>query len=211
MISGIMDTAETLALAQIAAQVAMGLTLAAMAGLRAFLPPLVLGLAARAGLVSLSPEFAWLAEAPALIALGSAVIFEFLGDKVPFVDHLLDVAGTLLRPAAGALVAGIPLVAAVHTLDSNPEKTLVWAAGITGIVAGGIVSGTVHMFKAAVRLGSTPATVGAANPLLSLTEDVIGLFGTVLAVLVPLLAFATLVLVVAGAVFLMRRRVAPQI
>ena len=210
MIFWIMETAETFALSPFAAQIAMGLTLAAMAGLRAFLPPLVLGVAARAGLVSLSHEFSWLAGTPALIALGSAVVFEVLADKVPVVDNVLDAAGTLLRPAAGALVACVPLVAVVHTLESEPGRVLLWTAGVTGIVIGGAVSGAVHTAKAGLRLGSTPATAGTANPFLSVAEDVIGIIGTIMAVFVPLLAFASVALVVAGVIFLLRRRLAPQ-
>jgi hypothetical protein len=207
-----MDTVDSLALTALAAQVAMGVTLAALAGLRAFLPPLALGIAARAELVSLSPEFAWLADTPTLVALGSAVILEILADKIPVVDNFLDAAGTVLRPAAGALVAAVPLVGAVHALDSDPGRALVWAAGITGVVVGGAASGAVHMAKAGLRLGSTPATAGTANPFLSLLEDVVGFIGTTLAVLAPLLGLAGLVLGAAAVILVVRRRraIAPQ-
>ena len=49
----------------IISQIAMGIGLAACAGLRAFLPLFLLGLAGRFDWVSLSPTFDWLASTPA--------------------------------------------------------------------------------------------------------------------------------------------------
>src|SRR5215471_7021247 len=74
-----------------------GVALAAACGLRAFLPLLVAGVASRFGLLSLGPNFTWLGENPALVALGLATVLEMVGDKIPVVDHALDVAGTVIR------------------------------------------------------------------------------------------------------------------
>src|SRR5262245_25328093 len=73
-----------------------GVALAAVCGLRAFLPPLAVGLAARFGLLELDLRVAWLAGDPALVAFGFAAVLEIAADKVSVVDHALDlVAGVL--------------------------------------------------------------------------------------------------------------------
>ena len=68
----------------VAAQVAMGVGLAACAGLRAFLPLFVVGVAGRLDVLPLSEPFAWLASAPALTVFGAAVLTELLADKFTF-------------------------------------------------------------------------------------------------------------------------------
>ena len=90
--------------------VALGIGLAAATGLRLFLPMLVMSVAAYAGHLPLSENFAWLGTAPALLLLGVAAIAEILAYYIPGVDNLLD---TLATPAA--FVAGTIVSAAVIT------------------------------------------------------------------------------------------------
>jgi hypothetical protein len=158
-------------------QVAMGFSLAACAGFRAFLPLLALGTAARFQLIPLASGFGWLSSNEALVILAAAVVLEFLGDKLPLVDHVLDAAGLVIRPAAGFLVAAAPL------LDFDTKWKIV-----LGLVTGSAVAGAVHLGKAKLRLASTMTTAGFGNPILSVAEDVLGFTGTLLAVFVPLLA-----------------------
>src|SRR5512145_2759755 len=99
------QTPEHVDLLAVAVQIAMGLGLAASAGLRAFLPLLVAGVAGRLDLLPLSESFAWLGSTPALVVFGVAVVAEVLGDKIPVVDHFLDALHTLLKPIAGTVVA----------------------------------------------------------------------------------------------------------
>jgi len=183
-----MDVASTIAL-----PLAAGLVLAAVAGLRAFLPLAVLGLAGRLGWIELGPSFSWLSSAPALVTFWSACLVELLGDKIPVVDHALDAVGTVLRPLAGALA-----LAAVTT-RLGPLWTTVLA-----IVVGGGAAGLVHLGKAKTRLGSSLVSFGIANPLLSLGEDILSFALATLAVLVPILALILLVLIVLGACRLIR-------
>src|SRR5205085_9850019 len=82
-----------------------GVGIAAACGLRAFLPLLAVGVAARAGLIHLHAGSEWLAGDRALWALGVAAALEIAGDKIPVVDHALDAIGTLLRPVAAAVGA----------------------------------------------------------------------------------------------------------
>jgi hypothetical protein len=171
--------------------VASGLAIAAACGLRAFLPLLALGLAGRFGGLGLDDHVAWLAHTPTLWALGVATVVEVVGDKIPIVDHALDAVATLIRPLAGAL-AGYALLA--HW----PEPLPVTFALIAGTGALGV-----HVAKAKTRVGSTLLTAGAANPALSLAEDV-GSFGLAsLAILVPVVA---LILVIATVLVVRRLR-----
>lgn len=189
-------------------QIAMGFALAACAGLRAFIPPLAIGLASRAGLVDLTGNFAWLGETPTLVVLSLAVVFEVLGDKIPVIDHALDNAGTLVRPAAGALVGMVPVFDAVSRI-SGGESSLAWVAGLAGGGVGAAVSAGVHLVKSQARLGSTATTAGVANPVLSLIEDVVTIAGTIVSILLPIIAVVLLLMAVALLARLFRRRRTP--
>jgi hypothetical protein len=180
-------------------QVAAGISLAASAGLRAFLPLFVVGVAQRFGIPNLilgesfriGPAFEWLASDAALLVLGVAVVAELLADKVPVVDHLLDIVGGLLKPLAGTVVAA----AALSSLDSP------WTALAGGVVVGGVPAGMVHAAKAKIRLLSSTTTAGFGNPVISFLEDILSLAGTLTAVLFSLLA----VLIVGVGAFLTAR------
>jgi len=69
-----------------------GLSLSAMTGFRAFMPPLILGVLYRffPDMVKINESFAFLATDPVLIALGVAALAEFLADKFPVIDNILD-------------------------------------------------------------------------------------------------------------------------
>ncbi len=155
-----------------------GVGVAAACGLRAFLPPLAVGLAARFGLLHLRPGLEWLAGDEVLIALGVAAALEVLADKVPIVDHLLDAAGVVVRP----LAAGVAAYAVLDGWDAP------WARLLALVLGAGALA--VQGAKAKARLGSTALSLGHANPILSLGEDVLALGLVALAILVPLLALA---------------------
>ena len=79
---------------------ALAVALAASAGLRAWLPLLLAGVLARVGVLDLGESFSFLSSNKALILFGVATVIELVGDKVPAVDHALDVIGTPLRRAS---------------------------------------------------------------------------------------------------------------
>jgi uncharacterized membrane protein len=162
--------------ASLAFQVAAGIGLAACAGLRAFLPLFLVSAAAKLGWITPGAPFEWLSSWPAVVVFGVAVVVEVLSDKIPLVDHALDLIQAVVKPAAGTVLA----IAAFG--DLTPEQKLV-----LGIVAGGGTAGVVHAVKAKVRLASSFATAGLGNPFLSLGEDVLSTVGTVLALVAPLL------------------------
>jgi hypothetical protein len=168
-----------------------GIAIAAACGLRAFLPLFALGLAGRFHWLTLQPSVSWLATDHALWALGVATAVELAGDKIPVVDHALDVVGTFVRPAAAWLGAYAVLG--------------VWPTPWAQIAALGLGTSAllVHGAKAKLRLTSTAVTLGHANPLVSFAEDLLALASVVIGVLVPI---AVLVLIALVLAIVMRRR-----
>jgi hypothetical protein len=178
---------------------ALAIALAASAGLRAWLPLLLASGLARLGVLDLGPSFQFLASNKALLLFGIATAIELIGDKIPAVDHALDLIGTPLRPAAGALLA-----ASVLGTVSDPLTSIV-----LGTAVGAPSALVPHAAKSALRAASTATTGGLANPLLSLVEDGISIALFVLAVLVPVLVVALLGLTLYLASRWLRRRRAP--
>lgn len=177
-------------------QLAMGLGLAACAGLRAWLPLLCLGLLTRAGYVELAPAFAFLGRTDMLIVFGVATVLELLGDKIVAVDNVLDAAGTVVRPLAGALLA-----TSVVT-HADPGLSLV-----LGLILGGGTAFTINAGKAAIRAKSTalaPVHGGTGNMALSVGEDLASLGGIGLSVWLPLVAAVFVLLALYLAVRLVR-------
>jgi len=163
-------------------QVAMGLSLAACAGLRAFLPLLAVGLAGRLDWIPLTSHFEWLESTPSLLVFSVAVVAELLADKVPWLDHMLDLLQTFVKPIAGV----IAVAAVLHEL--TPLQGAVLA-----LVLGGGVAGAVHLGKANLRLLSTASSAGLANPVVSVAEDG-GAWGLALAAIwIPLIAATVLI------------------
>jgi hypothetical protein len=155
--------------------------LSGAAGLNAWIPLFVTALLGRTGAIDLAAPYDGLESTPVLILLGVAFAADFVGDKVPLVDHVLHAAGTVVAPVAGALVfAGSTSVAS----DLPP---------VVGLLAGALVSGSLHAGRASVRPVSTATTAGAGNPLLSLGEDLGAGILTALAILAPVVAVVVLV------------------
>ena len=171
---------------------AMGIGLAACAGLRAWLPLLLAGLLARAGVLELGPSFRFIASNQALILFGVATVVEILGDKIPAVDHTLDALSTVLRPAAGSL-----LVASVLWRVPDPLTALA-----LGVAVGAPTALVPHAAKSALRAASTAFTGGLANPLLSLLEDLAAVLVFVFTIVLPVAVALVIILV---AVLLVRR------
>ncbi len=174
----------------------LGLGLASATGLRTFLPLLMLALAAKFGLfgIDLNDRMAWLADWPAISALAVAAVVEFTGDKVPVVDHGLNVMGAFTRPIAGAVAAG-SVFAGVDPMT----------AAIAGLIVGAPTAFAFNAAQGGARLTSTATTGGIGNPVLSFIEDVLSFLMVVLAFLAPILV-PILMIVLAVAVFRLARR-----
>jgi hypothetical protein len=166
---------------EIVPSLALGIGLAACAGLRAWLPLLLLGGLARWGVVDLSPSFEFVASTRALILFGVATVVEIAGDKIPAVDHALDALSTVLRPAAGSLLSVLWQV-------SDPLTAMA-----LGIAVGAPSALVPHAAKSTLRVVSTTFTGGLANPVLSLLEDAAAFVLFVLTVVLPVVVAALVV------------------
>jgi hypothetical protein len=160
---------ETLAAA------ATGIALAASAGLRAFLPLFAAGSAARWFHWPIASSMSWLTSDVALVMFGLASVVEILAYKVPAVDHVLDLLQTVLSPVAGA-------IAALAALQGWPAPFALALA----IIVGAPLAGGFHAIGALTRVKSSATTAGAANPALSVIEDVIAATMVILAFVIPL-------------------------
>ncbi len=173
--------------------------LSGSAGLNAYIPLLVVALAARFPvedpLLKLSAPYDLLANWWVIGLLVILLVIEMLVDKIPAVDTLNDGIQTFVRPVAGAILfAGSTSVIS----DMNP---------ILAIVAGVLVAGGVHATKAVVRPAVTATTAGTGNWAVSIIEDISAFTMSLMALLIPALA-GIFVLLFVGLViwFLLRRR-----
>jgi hypothetical protein len=172
--------------AAFASSLALAIALAACAGIRAWLPLLLTGALARAGYMTLGPSFQFLGSNRALAIFALATLIEIAGDKIPALDHTLDAFSTLLRPAAGALLAASAL-----WQISDPLTALA-----LGVAVGAPTALVPHAAKTTLRALTTAFTAGLANPVVSVLEDLLTLILFALAVVVPLAAALGLLLLV---------------
>ena len=170
-----------------------GVALAAATGFRAFLPLFAVGIAGRVGWAAVRPAEEWLSGDLALIALGTATVLELLADKVPLVDHALDTMATFIRPVAAWVVS-------FGVLTPLGQE---WAIGLATLLDGGAFG--VHALKAQARVGSSVTSLGVANPVVSVVEDVIAVTLSAAAIVAPILALLFVLVLVWLATKLVRR------
>lgn len=168
------------------------LGLAGAAGLNASIPLLLVGLLARFGVLDLAAPFDLLANPWVLLGVGVLGVLDFVGDKIPGVDHALHLFGGVVNAAAGAIL----FAAQAGVAEVPPALSL---------ALGFCVAGGVHGARAAVRPVATATTGGLANPVLSAAEDGASLGLSMLAIFAPVLAALGLAGVLAWAVRLWRR------
>lgn len=164
-----------------------GICLSACTGFRAFLPPFIVGLLHRfiPQAVMLFPGLSFLGQTPVLITLGIAVLVEFLGDKIPWIDHILDVLELPIKSLVGFILTYLIV----------PGGDYSWIFLLFALVIGGGTTLTVHTGKSGLRMASSVSTGGAANPVLSLLEDALAFLGTLFAIFLPLFALGFLTFV----------------
>lgn len=167
--------------------------LSGAAGLNAWLPLFGSALLARLDVVELASPFDELSSTPGLAVLGILTVADFVGDKIPVVDHGLHLLGTVVAPASGAIL---------FTGQTAEETSL---PGLVAIALGAVTAGSIHAVRATARPVATAGTAGLANPLVSLGEDAASLVLLVVAFAVPVLALLLVAGLVAGIVSLRRR------
>lgn len=163
-----------------------GLTLAAPAGLNAYIPLLTVAIAQHFGWLELRQPFDMLGSWWFIGLIAALLAIEVVADKIPAVDHVNDVVQTVIRPAAGGLLA----------VSASGEGRL---SQVALLVSGVLVAGGVHAVKASARPVINVSTAGAGAPVASTAEDATALVVSVLALLVPVLAFLLVVGLVVAA------------
>ncbi len=132
-------------------------------GVNCYLVVLVLGISDRVGGFAEVPDVLgrWDVLAVAFVLYA----FEFVADKIPYVDSTWDVVSTAIRPTAGAVV-GVLIAGQADSLDE----------AVLGVVGGGTALLS-HLAKAGGRLAINSSPEPVTNIAASVAEDV-----TVLAV-----------------------------
>jgi hypothetical protein len=159
-----------------------GIGLAAACGWNTFTPLLVLALADRiTGGDLLGRPFDFISSVGSILVFLALMTVERVADKVPRLDHVLDVLGTVLRPATGALC-----FMAITDHDSSMDPIL---AMVFGLVIGGLV----HWDKVQRRIHLAREGIGLGTPFVSVVEDFASIITAVCAVafgiLGPIAAF----------------------
>lgn len=164
-----------------------GLSLAALTGFRAFLPPLILGLVYKLfpQMININESFSFLAQDPVLICLGVAALIELLGDKIPVVDNFLDWLNIPAKILFSAILTYALIPGSAH-----------WFYSLVALVFAETATLTVHTGKMGIRAASTVSTGGTANPVIGIFEDIISISGAVAAILMPWLAILLLVYII---------------
>jgi hypothetical protein len=172
---------------------ATGLGLSTAAGFNAYLPLLITGILARTtDLITLDAPFDRLEEPVVLGVIAAIGVVDFIGDKVPAVDHVLHAIGLVLAPVAGAVLS----------LGATSDAGVVPAVAlIVGVLAAGATQGA----RASVRPLSTATTGGVGNPILSLGEDGLSATLSFTAIIVPLIALVLCAAILVLLVWAVRR------
>jgi hypothetical protein len=170
--------------------------LSASAGLNAYIPLLVISLTARyTDLIQLSSPWDALTSWWIIGLLIVLSLVEFFADKFPAVNHANDAIQTFVRPVAGAIV-----FAASANVITEIHPVLALGAGV-------LVSGTVHAIKSvAVRPAVTATTGGAGNVPVSVAEDMLATFLSIMAIIIPIIIAFVIIAFTALFVWLFWRR-----
>jgi len=151
------------------------LGLSVPAGLNAYIPLLAVALAQRFELLELAEPFNVLGEWWMIAVVAVLLAIETVADKIPAVDSVNDAVQSVVRPAAGGIVA---VAAAGNAIDVSP-----WLL----VLAGVLLAGGVHAAKATARPAVNVTTGGVGGPVVSALEDAGAVVLSAVAILAPLL------------------------
>ncbi|MFT4199106.1 DUF4126 domain-containing protein [Gordonia sp. (in: high G+C Gram-positive bacteria)] len=180
-----------------------GAGLAMSAGLNAYIPLLILGLAGRyLDFIHLPQAAHWLSNGWVLLILGVLLVVEVVADKVPVVDTVNDVVQTVVRPTSGGIAFGTG-AAAQTAVVSDPGQFFTSDAWLP-IALGVVTALTVHGGKAAIRPAADASSAGFAAPVLSVVEDVGSVAMSIAAILAPILILLAIGAFVVGGFYAWR-------
>jgi Domain of unknown function (DUF4126) len=166
----------------------LGISLSAACGFRIFMPPFVMSLMSQYAGFDLPANLEWMQNPLASTAFGIATGAEIVAYYIPWFDHLLD---TLATPAAA--VAGTLMTGAFVDLDPTLKWTL-------AVIAGGGAATGIQMLTNVTRLASTATTGGLGNPVVATTEHIAATGLSILAIFLPVIALALVVLLLGFAI-----------
>lgn len=171
--------------------------LSGSAGLNAYIPLLLVALAARFPLsdplVKLNAPFDLMGSWWAIGVIAVLLVVEIVADKIPAVDTVNDGIQTFIRPAAGAI------------LFAGSTNVITEIHPVLALVAGLLVAGGVHATKTAARPVVTVTTAGVGNPIVSTLEDIVAFVVSLLALVLPIIAALLLVILLVFVIVLVRR------
>jgi hypothetical protein len=151
----------------------LGVGLASVAGVRAFVPLALLGLFARLGFIVPPDIFGLQVGWTVVFVLSALAVVEISLDKFRALDPAFGYAMIPVRMVAGAV-----LFAAVYEpgvlLDAAPV-----------LVAGGALAGLVAVLEVIVRPSSRSSSAGVSTAFLSAMEDVVAVLGGVVGLFLP--------------------------
>jgi hypothetical protein len=137
-----------------------------------------------------------------LVSFAVATVLEIAGYYIPWVDHFLDIVAS---PAA--VIAGI-IAMASSVAGLSPFLRLSLA-----IIAGGGIAATVQFLTGLTRVTSSTTSGGLMNPLVSTAEAASATAFSVMALIIPIICVAILLIFLALAYWpgrAMLRRIRPK-
>jgi uncharacterized membrane protein len=159
---------------------ALGLALAALSGIRAYLTVFGIGLAGYLGWLDLPPALQVTTSPWVMATAGALTAVEFFTDKIPGVDSGCDLLQTLLRIPVGAFLAAAAL---------SPDGHLSAAS----LAAGAGMALATHALKSGTRIVVNASPEPFSNWTVSAGEDALSLGGLALAFSHPWLALMLVV------------------
>lgn len=182
----------------------IGSSLAASAGLNAWMPLFLLGLSDRLlPAVALPTGWSWLSSDVALWIIGVLLVLEIVADKIPALDSINDIVQSVLRPASGGIAFGAGSSAQTVAVD-DPSAFFSENAWLPIAIGIGIALVT-HIVKATTRVAANTVTGGLAAPALSTAEDGASFALAAAAIIVPLVALLVLVGLIVAVIVMTRR------
>ena len=155
----------------------LGVGLASVAGVRAFVPLALFSLFVRLGYIAepdiLGLQIGW----TVVLALSALAVVELTLDKVRALDPAFGYVMIPIRMVAGAV-----LFAAVYE-----PGALFDAGAVPGFVAGGAIAVLVAGSKVIVRPPSRSSSAGVSTAFLSAMEDIVAVVGGVVGLFLPFL------------------------
>ncbi|MEO8262761.1 MAG: DUF4126 domain-containing protein [Pseudolysinimonas sp.] len=181
-----------------------GAGLATAAGLNAYIPLLLFGVAARfLDWVQLPPAWAWLSNEWVMLVIGVLLVLEIVADKIPAVDSVNDIVQTVVRPTAGGILFGAGTGS--QTVAVTDPATFFTSNAWVPVAIGVVLSLVVHVGKTMARPAANAASFGIAAPVLSTVEDGVSIALTFFAIVLPILVIVGIAGVVIGGIALIRR------